>query len=420
MEGLITIQSNAGPEETLTRLEAEIKVRGMTVFARVNHAALAGEAGLPLRPTEVILFGNPRGGTPLMQASQTMGIDLPLKALVWQDESGKTWLSYNEPGWLAKRHGVQGLENVITAMSGALASIAANATGNAAGGPGNGLAPAAMEPKKTNIAPPPKEESGSANAIVEPARALSVLPLSPVNLMLRFIGIAAVVAGIACLFAYAGGWCSPRVLTPKRLADGFEQVNGIHPGFRRNHAKGVCVSGWFDSNGQGAALCKSSIFEQGRVPVIGRFSFAGGQPDVADAATIVRGLGIRFSPAHGEEWRTAMINLPVFPVSTPQAFYDLLFASAPDPATGKPDPAKMHAFLAKYPDSAKAFPIIQAQAKSSGFDNSTFNSLNVFAGRSSRYSRSRRRTQPLRLGRIKISCSTRSSRAFIASRCNGI
>src|SRR5215475_11805818 len=110
MEGLTTIQSTVGPGETMSRLETEIKARGMTVFARVNHAALAAEVGMPLRPTEVILFGNPHGGTPLMQASQTIGIDLPLKALVWQDEAGKTWLSYNEPRWLATRHGIAGAE----------------------------------------------------------------------------------------------------------------------------------------------------------------------------------------------------------------------------------------------------------------------------------------------------------------------
>jgi uncharacterized protein (DUF302 family) len=92
---------------------------------------LAAEAGLKLRPTEVILFGNPRGGTPLMQANQTIGIDLPLKALVWEDVAGKTWLSYNEPAWLAERHGLQGANHVTAAMGSALSGIAAKATGAA-------------------------------------------------------------------------------------------------------------------------------------------------------------------------------------------------------------------------------------------------------------------------------------------------
>ena len=128
MEGLTTKPSNFGPQETMDRLEAEIKAHGMGVFARINHSALAEKAGLTLRPTEVILFGNPRGGTPLMQSKQTIGIDLPLKALVWQDESGKTWLSYNEPSWLAKRHGVAGVEQALNAMDSALGTIAAKAT----------------------------------------------------------------------------------------------------------------------------------------------------------------------------------------------------------------------------------------------------------------------------------------------------
>jgi uncharacterized protein (DUF302 family) len=109
----------------MNRFEAGIKAHGMTVFARINHAALAEQAGLVLRPTEVILLGNPRGGTPLMQANQTIGIDLPLKALVWQDAAGKTWLSYNDPAWLARRHQIAGAERVTTAMGSALADIAA-------------------------------------------------------------------------------------------------------------------------------------------------------------------------------------------------------------------------------------------------------------------------------------------------------
>ena len=95
MDGLTSIFD---PTETMDRLEAEIRAQGMTVFARIDHAAGAAEAGLKLLPTELIIFGNARGGTPLMQSIQTVGIDLPLKALVWEDASGTTWLSYNEPG----------------------------------------------------------------------------------------------------------------------------------------------------------------------------------------------------------------------------------------------------------------------------------------------------------------------------------
>src|SRR5260370_8054318 len=96
-DGLTTLRSSYGPHDTMNRLEAEVKARGMTVFARIDHAAGATDVGLSLRPTEVLVFGNAKGGTPLMQSVQTIGIDLPLKALVCQDTSAVTWLSYTNP-----------------------------------------------------------------------------------------------------------------------------------------------------------------------------------------------------------------------------------------------------------------------------------------------------------------------------------
>jgi uncharacterized protein (DUF302 family) len=123
MKGLTSIRSRFGPKETMDRLEAEIHAQGMTVFARIDHAAGAAEAGLTLAPTELIIFGNARGGTPLMKAAQTAGIDLPLKALVWQDASGKTSLSYNEPGWIAQRHSITNAEALVSKMTAALSAI---------------------------------------------------------------------------------------------------------------------------------------------------------------------------------------------------------------------------------------------------------------------------------------------------------
>jgi len=194
----------------------------------------------------------------------------------------------------------------------------------------------------------------------------------------RFALIGVVLAAVAGTFGYFGGWFTPNELTPARLTDGFEHVDGVHSGFRRNHAKGVGVSGFFESNGKGVRLSKAAVFRPGRVPVIGRFSLGGGQPDAADTPDEVRGLGLQFSLADGELWRTAMINLPVFPVRTPEAFYERLIASKPDPKTGKPDPAKMNAFLARHPETMQAMTVIKGQAVSSGFDNSTFHSLNAF------------------------------------------
>jgi uncharacterized protein (DUF302 family) len=128
VQGLTSIKSNHSPQETMKRLEATVTAKGLTVFARIDHAAGAAEAGLSLRPTEVLIFGNAKGGTPLMQEVQTVGIDLPLKALVWQDASGETWLSWNDPAWLAARHGASGAETVVGKLTAALSDVAKAAT----------------------------------------------------------------------------------------------------------------------------------------------------------------------------------------------------------------------------------------------------------------------------------------------------
>ncbi len=129
--GLVSIESRFGVAETIDRLVAAVTGAGLRVFARIDHAAGAREVGAALRPTELLIFGHPKGGTPLMQDRQTAGIDLPLKALAWEDEQGKVWLSYNDVRWLAERHGlggasrdavaaiVAGTEKVIAVAAGA-------------------------------------------------------------------------------------------------------------------------------------------------------------------------------------------------------------------------------------------------------------------------------------------------------------
>jgi uncharacterized protein (DUF302 family) len=130
VKGLITLRSNYGPKDTMDRLEAVVKTKGLTVFAHIDHAAGAVAAGLPLRPTDLLIFGNAKGGTPLMQSAQTIGIDLPLKILVWQDATGATWLSYNDPSWLAKRHGLSAdVEATVSALTTAIDAVAKAATG---------------------------------------------------------------------------------------------------------------------------------------------------------------------------------------------------------------------------------------------------------------------------------------------------
>jgi uncharacterized protein (DUF302 family) len=128
-EGLVTLPSSYGPQETVSRLEAEIKAKGMTIFSHIDHAAGAAAAGLSLQPADLLIFGNARAGTLLMQSVQTLGIDLPLKALVWQDASGNTWLSYNDPAWLVKRHGPgHEADATVNAMAGTLSAVAKVAT----------------------------------------------------------------------------------------------------------------------------------------------------------------------------------------------------------------------------------------------------------------------------------------------------
>src|SRR5712671_3707599 len=198
------------------------------------------------------------------------------------------------------------------------------------------------------------------------------------GLLVRLGAIGAVMLSVTGAFAYTGGWLSPRRLTQDRMMAAFRDANGNHVGFRRNHAKGVCVTGWFQSNGEAAAISKAAVFTPGRVPVVGRFALAGGMPFQPDAPNTVRSMALRFLPPGGEEWRTGMNNIPVFPVNSARGFYEQLVAFSPDPATGKPEPAKIKAFLAAHPEAAQALALIKKRQVNSGFANSTFNSLNAF------------------------------------------
>jgi catalase len=214
---------------------------------------------------------------------------------------------------------------------------------------------------------------------------------------IRLLPVGGILLAVVVAFAYDGGWLSPHALTPARFIDTFEATNGVHPSFRRNHAKGVCVSGTFESNGQGARLSKAVVFQPGRIPVVGRFALAGGMPYAPDAVSTVRSMALRFSLPNGEEWRTGMNNTPVFAVNTPAAFRDQLLAMRADPTTGKPDPAHVRAFVERHPESARAMATIKAQPIASGFANSAYNSLNAFVFVSS----SRQRT-PVRWSMVPL------------------
>ncbi|MBD8871842.1 catalase family peroxidase [Rhodanobacter sp. DHB23] len=191
--------------------------------------------------------------------------------------------------------------------------------------------------------------------------------------------IAAVPAACALAFGYVGGWLAPQRLTPKRLVDQFEANAGVHPGYRRNHAKGVCVAGYFQSSGQAAPYSMAQVFAPGqRTPVVGRFAIPGSNPYAPDSSVPIRSMALRFTQTNGQQWRTGMNSMPVFPVATPQAFYEQLQAQQPDPATGKPDPKKVAAFFAAHPETAAFRAWAKTAKPSASFATESYWSLDAF------------------------------------------
>jgi catalase len=188
---------------------------------------------------------------------------------------------------------------------------------------------------------------------------------------------AIVVAGGA--FAYVGGWLTPHRLTAQRLVDELQRNGGgVHPGYRRNHAKGVCVAGYFEGNGKASAYSTASVFATGRTPVVGRFAIPGGNPYAPDSSVPIRSLALRFNLPNGQQWRTGMNSMPVFPVATPQAFYAQQLASQKDPATGKPDPAKLAAFFAAHPETAAFRAWAKTARPSASFVTESYYGLDAF------------------------------------------
>ena len=202
--------------------------------------------------------------------------------------------------------------------------------------------------------------------------------LTTAAVMARLGIIGAALLCVAGAFAYTGGWLSPNRLTQARVMATFEQAGGRHLGFRRNHAKGVCVTGSFESNGQAVALSKAAVFKPGCTPIVGRLAISGDMAFQADKPATVRSMALRFMLPGAEEWRTGMNNVPVFVANSAQGFLDEVLATVPDPITGKPDPAKMNLFMAAHPESVRAIAVIMKSPLSSGFADATFNSLNAF------------------------------------------
>jgi catalase len=198
------------------------------------------------------------------------------------------------------------------------------------------------------------------------------------SLALRLLAIGAILAGVSAAFAFTAGWLTPERLAPGRIADALEAHDGRHQGFRRAHAKGVCIEGSFRSNGAGKVLSRAGVFAAGVVPVVGRFSTGGGQPYAPDGRLVFHAIALSLTQLDGEQWRMAMDNTPIFPVATPQAFLDLQRETAPDSRTGKPDPVRAADFLARHPETQAFMEWLRTTPTPSSFANGTYYSINAF------------------------------------------
>ena len=193
------------------------------------------------------------------------------------------------------------------------------------------------------------------------------------------LAIALIVTAIAVAFAWIAGWLTPGRLTPQRFTDAIETSNGqIYRGFRRAHAKGVCVAGYFEGNGQGVSLSSARLFAATRTPFVGRLSVGGGSPYGLDSKARVRSMALELNSDDGQQWRMAMNSFPFFGVSSVQAFYEQTRANAPDPATGKPDPAKLAAFAQANPEFARFATWAKTAPWSTSWANTTYNGVDTF------------------------------------------
>jgi catalase len=196
---------------------------------------------------------------------------------------------------------------------------------------------------------------------------------SPTRSMFGSLVLIAVVIGAgAAAFAYTAGWFSPQRLTPGKMVAALAPPTGAALGHRRNHAKGICFTGVFEANGAGSAFSKAQVFTRGQYPVLGRFNLATADANAPDGTVRVRGMGLQISTPDGEVWRSAMIDAPFFPVSTPQAFYELLLASA------SKDPDAMKTFAGAHPEIAAFGAWAKSAPWTGSYAEDRFNSLNSF------------------------------------------
>lgn len=193
------------------------------------------------------------------------------------------------------------------------------------------------------------------------------------------IAIAAIVAAVAGAFAWTAGWLTPDRLTPARMTDAIEATAPKpYPGFRRAHAKGVCVAGHFEGNAQGAGLSTARVFADAHAPLTGRMSIGGGSPYGLDAQARVRSMALVLHGADGSEWRMAMNSFPFFGVASIEDFFEQTRASAADPATGKPDPERIAAFAAAHPKAQRFAAWARTAPWSDSFANTQYNGIHAY------------------------------------------
>ncbi|TWI70035.1 catalase [Pseudoduganella lurida] len=195
---------------------------------------------------------------------------------------------------------------------------------------------------------------------------------------LLLLPIALIVAALALLFAWVGGWIGNRGVTPQTMINTAEASGSPHPGFRRAHSKGICITGTFVPTAAAAQLSTARVFSQASTPVLGRFSNPGNDPYSPDNKAAVRGMALQLKTDDGQEWRVAMNSFPFFASSTPEGFQAMNAAKLPDPATGKPDPARMAAVLARYPEIKNFMAWSKNAPTPDSLANTRFNGVNAF------------------------------------------
>lgn len=196
--------------------------------------------------------------------------------------------------------------------------------------------------------------------------------------MLLLLPIAVILAVVAALFAWVGGWIGNHDLTPQKMMNTAEASGKQQPGFRRAHSKGICFAGTFSPTAEAAKLSTARAFSQPSIPVIGRFSASSNNPYAPDGASPVRGMAVQIKTDDGQDWRIAMNSFPFFAASNPEGFQQMIEAGMPDPATGKPDPNKMKALLAAHPEIAAFQAWAKTAPRSDSLGNTRFNGVNAF------------------------------------------